>query len=164
MGQSKGGGYKRFQTLAPEQLTLLQQLIGQSTPNTQSAAQGYQQFLPGGGGGQAIANAAQQRFQQQTIPSILNAFGTGAKTSSALNQALAAGGANLNSDIAAQLAQMQLQASHGLGNLGLSQAGLGAQTPQFGYFQRQQPLWQTLLSGAAQTAGQIGGAYLGRGF
>jgi hypothetical protein len=89
------------------------------------SAEGYRQFLPGGGGGQAIAQAAQNRFQQQTLPSILNAFGSGAKTSSALNQALAAGAANLNTDVAAELARMQLGAAQGMGSLSGQQGALG---------------------------------------
>jgi len=89
------------------------------------SAAGYREFLPGGGGGQAIAQAAQNRFQQQTLPSILNAFGSGAKTSSALNQALAAGAANLNTDLGAELARMQLGAAQGIGGLAGQQGALG---------------------------------------
>ena len=155
MGQSKGGGYVKKEAVTPEQQTLLNQFLQQAGLNTQQASQGYAQFLPGGGGGEPIAQAAQQRFQQQTIPSILNAFGTGSKGSSALNQALAAGGANLNTDLAAQLAQMQLQASQGQGNLGVQQGQLGSKD-QFAYLQRQQPFWQSAilagLSGASAGA------------
>lgn len=161
MGQSKGNGYTKMSTVTPEIATFLQQILGPAMQNQQQAAQGYQQFLPGGGGGEAIANAAQQRFQQQTIPSILNAFGSGSKGSSALNQALAAGASNLNSDIASQLAQMQLQASQGLGNLGQGQANLGATTPQFAFAQKQQPIWQSLLLGGINAGGNALGAYLG---
>lgn len=160
MGQSRGGGYSKKPTITPQQKTLLDQFLSQSGGNLAQAAQGFSQFLPGGGGGQAIANAAQQRFQQQTIPSILNAFGTDNKGSSSLNQALAAGAANLNSDIAAQLAQLQLGAAQGLGNLGTSQGQLGI-SPQFAYMQRQQPLWQSALLGGIGLGGQLGSAYLG---
>ena len=160
MGQSKGGGYTQKPTVTPQQSALLNQLLSMASPNLQSAAQGFKQFLPGGGGGEAIANAAQQRFQQQTIPSIMNAFGSGAKSSSALNQALAAGAANLNTDLAAQLAQMQLSAAEGLGHLGSQQAGLGTQTPQFAYMQRQMPFWQSLLLGGIGAGGQLGGGFL----
>lgn len=145
MGQSKGGGYMKKPAVTGSQQTLLDQLMQNSTPQIQSAAEGFQQFLPGGGGGAPIAQAAQNRFQQQTIPSIMSAFGSGAKSSSALNQALAAGGANLNTDIASQLAQMQLGAAQGLGGLGMGQAGIGANKDQFAYMPKQQPLWQSLL-------------------
>ena len=154
MGQSKGGGYIQKDTLLPEQMNLLQQILGQAAGNTQQAAQGFSQFLPGGGGGQAITDQANKNFQQQTIPSILNAFGTGSKGSSSLNQALAAGASNLNTDLASQLAQMQLSASQGLGNLGLSGQQQGLGTPGFAYLQRQQPLWQQLLLAGTQASGE----------
>lgn len=162
MGQSKGGGYKKQPTLSREQMTLLNQLIGQANPNQTAAAEGFKQFLPGGGGGQAITNAAYNNFQQRTIPSILNAFGSGAKSSSALNQALAAGGANLNTDLASMLAQMQLNAASGLGGLGSQQANIGTQTPTFAYLQRQQPFWQSALLGGLGAGGQAAGGFLGR--
>src|SRR5271170_6606026 len=106
MGQSKGGGYQQLPTLTPQQTTLLNQFLGQGGQNTQNAAAGFQQFLPGGGGGQAFQEQANKNFQQQSIPSILNAFGSGTKGSSSLNQALASGAANLNTDLAAKLADM----------------------------------------------------------
>lgn len=162
MGQSKDGGYIKKDVLSPEQTTLLQQLLSQASGNANQAAQGFSQFLPGGKGGQPIINQANQNFQQQTLPSILNAFGSGAKSSSALNQALAAGGANLNTDLASQLAQLQLGAAQGLGGLSQSQAGLGIQTPQFAFMQRQQPFWQSALLGALGIGGQAAGGFLGR--
>jgi len=160
MGQSKG--YKKVSTVSPEQNTFIQQMLAQALPNLQQAAEGYKQFLPGGGGGQPFVNQANRNFQQQTIPSILNAFGRDSKGSSALNQALAAGGANLNTDLASTLAQLQLQASHGLS--GQAQAG-GQQglTPTFALQQRQQPFWQSLLLGGLNTGAQLGRAYLGGG-
>lgn len=161
MGQSKGGGYTQKPAVTPEVSDLLKQLISQASPNLQSASQGFQQFLPGGGGGQAISNAAQNRFQQETIPSIMNAFGTGAKSSSSLNQALAAGASNLNTNIAAQLAQMQLQAAQGQSGIGSQQAGIGAGTPQFAYLQRQMPFWQSALLAGISGGSQAAGSYLG---
>ena len=161
MGQSKSGGYLQKQSITDAQKSFLDQLLAQANPQIQSAAEGYRQFLPGGGGGQAIVNQAQQRFQQQTIPSILNAFGSGSKGSSALNQALAASASNLNSDIAAQLANMQLGAAQGLGSLGLQQGGLGAQTPQFSFLQKQMPFWQSALLAGIQGGSQFGRSVLG---
>jgi len=154
MGQSKGGGYTKKDTLLPEQMSLLQQLLSQSAPYTQQAAQGYSQFLPGGGGGEAIKAQAMKDYQQQTIPSILNAFGSGSKGSSGLNQALASSASNLNTNLASQLAQMQLGASQGLGNLGLGAGGQGLSTPGFAYIQRQPPLWQQLLQSGIGAGGQ----------
>jgi hypothetical protein len=161
MGTPKGQGYTKKTTVTPEQETLLNQYLQQAGVNTQQAAEGYRQFLPGGGGGQPIIDAAQRRFQQQTVPSILNAYGTDNKGSSALNQALAAGAANLNSDIAAQLAQMQLQASQGLGNLGTTQGQL-ASKDQFAYLQRATPFWQSATLAAIDAAGKATAGYLGK--
>lgn len=161
MGQSKGGGYTQKPTLTPEQNTLLQQIMQQAIPNQQSAAQGFNQFLPGGGGGQAITDAANKNFQQKTIPSILNAFGSGNKGSSALNQALASGASNLNTDLASQLSQLQLSAASGIGGLGSNQGQLGTQTPQFAYLQRQMPFWQSALLGSLNAGGQVGAAAAG---
>lgn len=162
MGQSKGGGYIKKDTLSPEQMTLLQQLISGSNGMSQQAAQGFQQFLPGGGGGKAITDAANQNFNQTTLPQIMTAFGSNAKSSSALNQALAAGASNLNTDLAAQLSQMQLSAAQGLGSLGQGQASLGLNTPAFAYMQRQPPLWQQMLLAGVGAGGQLGAAALGK--
>jgi hypothetical protein len=153
MGQTKGNGYQQMQTLTPEQQSLLQSITGSAQGNQNQAANAFSQFLPGGKGGEAITNAAQQQFKQTTIPSIMNAFGSNAKSSSALNQALAAGGSNLNSNIASQLAQMQLQAAGGLGGIGQSQASTGLGTAGFGLTPQQSPLWQKLLGLIAGGAG-----------
>jgi hypothetical protein len=161
MGQSKGSQFRKETVVTPEQQSYLNQLLQQAGPNTQQAAAGFQQFLPGGGGGEPIIKAAQQRYQQQTIPQILNAFGSGSKSSSALNQALAASGAQLNTDLAAQLAQLQLGAASGLAGIGQNQGALGAQTPQFALAPKPVPFWQQLLTGAIQQGGALGGAYLG---
>ena len=161
MGQSKGGGYEQKSVITPEVQSFLQQILGPAMGNQQAAAEGYKQFLPGGSGGQAITDQANKNFQQQTIPSILNAFGSGSKGSSSLNQALAAGASNLNTDLASMLSQAQLSAAGGIGNLGNSQASMGTQTPQFAYLQRQPPLWQQLLQTGISSAGQVGKGFLG---
>jgi len=163
MGQSKGGGYTQKSTVTPEVGQFLQQLLQQSAPYTQQAAQGYSQFLPGGGGGEAIQKEAMRNYQQQTIPSIMNAFGSENKGSSALNQALASSAADLNTGLASQLAQMQLSASQGLGSLGLGQQQMATQTPQFAYLQRQPPLWQQMLMAGMQTGGQVARSRLAGG-
>lgn len=161
MGQSKGSGYTERSIVPPDVQTFLQQLIQSSGQNQQGAAQGFNQFLPGGGGGKAITDAANKNFQQQTVPSILNAFGTGSKGSSSLNQALAAGASNLNTDLASMLSQLQLGAASGLGSLGQGQGQIGSQTPQFALEQKQQPLWQQAILAALGAGGQIGGSFLG---
>lgn len=153
MGQSRGGGYQKVDTLTPQQQGLQNQYLAQAFPWQQQAAQGYAQFLPGGGGGQPIIDAAQKRYQQQTIPSILNAFGSNAKSSSALNQALASSGASLNTDLGALLAQLQLQASQGLGNMGQSAGQVGLGTSSFDFLRKQPPIWQQALQAALGGAG-----------
>lgn len=160
MGQSRGGGYQKIDTMTPEQKAFQQSAISQAMPWLQQAAGGYGQFLPGGGGGKAIQDAAMQRFQQQTMPAIMSGFGSGAKTSSALNQALAAGGANMQTDLASQLAQMQLQAAQGMAGLGGAGANIGMQ-PAFAYQQRATPWWQDVLGGLIGAGGQAGAAYVG---
>lgn len=162
MGQSKGNGYVKQDTLSPEQNSLLLQILQQASPNLQQAAEGYKQFLPGGGGGKAIIDDAHRRFQQQTVPGILGSFGQGSKSSSALNQALAAGASDLNSSLSSNLAQMQLNAAGGLGSLGSGQSSLGLGTSQFAYVPQQQPFWQQALLKALGAGGQVGGAFIGR--
>lgn len=161
MGQSKGGGYSQKQTVTPEVATFLQQMLGPAMQNQQAAAEGYKQFLPGGGGGEAIKAQANKNFEQQTLPSIFNAFGSGSKGSSALNQALAAGASNLNTDLASMLSQAQLNAAGGLGSLGSNQSQLATQTPQFAFLQNQQPFWQSLLLAGTQGGARVAGSWLG---
>ena len=163
MGQSKGGGYTKKDTLLPGQGNLLQQILSQAGPNNQAAAEGYKQFLPGGGGGDAIKAQAQNDFRQQTSPSILNAFGSGSKGSTSLNQALASSGADLNTNLASILSQLQLTAAQGIGNLGTGQAQQGLGTPGFAYLQTQPPLWQQLLQGGLGAAGSAAGGWAGAG-
>ena len=152
MGQTKGGGYQRIPTTTSAQQTLLDQFLAQAGQNSTAASDAFKSFLPGGAGGQAITNQANQNFQQQTLPSIFNAYGVGNKGSSSLNQALSAGASNLNSDIAAQLAQMQFGAAQGLGNLAQGQGQLGSQQ-HFALQQRPQPFWQSYLLANLQGAG-----------
>ena len=160
MGSSKGGGYIKQDTLSPQQLTFLNQMLQSSGGQMNQAAGGYSQFLPGGGGGQAMTNQANQNFQQQTIPSIMNAFGSDSKGSSALNQALGAAGSNMNTDLASMLSQYQLQAAQGMGNLATSQAQMGTQTPQFAYMQKQMPMWlQGVLGGVGAASSAVGSYY-----
>jgi hypothetical protein len=182
MGQAKGGGYVKKGVFTKKGDKALDSVLGQAlqsfkapgtnltqNPLYQQAVQGTQQFLPGGQGFQPIQAEAQRQFQQQTIPSILNAFGSNAKSSSALNQALASAGQDLNTSLASQLAQMQLGASGQAAQLagmpfqqGLSAAQLGLGTQPFAYMQRQTPFWQQALLGGIQAGGQVGGALLGK--
>lgn len=163
MGQSSAnGGYSQLPAISPQQMTLLQQVLKQSQPQIQAAAEGYKQFLPGGGGGKAISDAAMKRYSQETVPTVLNAFGSDSKRSSALNQALAGSASDLNSNLASTLSQLQLQAAQGMGNLGISQQQQGLGTNSFAYAPQQTPAWQSLLTSIIGAGGKIGGAFAGR--
>jgi hypothetical protein len=177
MGAPKGGGFQQLPTFSPEQMSLFSQLLGGAgqslgqagniadNPLYQQSAQAIQGFLPGGQGFAPIQQEAQRQFQQQTIPSILNAFGSGAKSSSALNQALAGAGQNLNTALGSQLAQMQLGAAGQGAQLaqapfqqGLAAANLGLNTSPFAYQQKARPFWQDLITNGLQAAGTAFGA------
>lgn len=161
MGQSKGGGYKQVPTTTPGQSQLLE-MLNQFAPGALSQAQaGYAQFLPGGGGGEALKQQALERYKQQYIPATLNAFGSDNKGSSALNQALAQGASNLNTDLNAQLAGQQLTAAQGLSGLGGQAAGQSLGTQSFAYMPRQMPFWQSSLLAALGAGGQLGAAKIG---
>jgi hypothetical protein len=161
MGQPKNGGYSQLPTMTPEQQTLLSKYTGQALPWQQQAAQGFQQFLPGGGGGQPIIDAAMKNYQQKTIPSITNAFGSNAKSSSALNQALASSASDLNTNLASQLAQMQMQASQGLGGLGQNAGNQALNAQSFAYQPTATPFWQDMLLSLISGGSQLGSAFLG---
>jgi hypothetical protein len=159
MGQSKGGGYSQKDALLPEQQGLLQQLIAQagSGGNMEAAMEGFKQFLPGGGGGQAIKDQAMQDYQKQTVPSILGAFGANSKGGTGLNQALSSSGSDLNTGLSSQLAQMQMQAAGGLGGLAQGQMGQALGTQGFAYMPNQTPLWAQLLQTGIGAAGNFAG-------
>jgi hypothetical protein len=179
MGQPKGGGYTKLPVQSEGQESILNQILAAVTQNLQGgnqnplyeqATQALQGFLPGGQGFQPIQAEAQRNFKEQTIPSILNAFGSNSKSSSALNQALAGAGQNLNSSLAAQQAQSQLGAAGqalGASQLpyqnALSAAGLGLGTPTFAYQPTQMPFWQQLALAGTQAGGKVAAAKLGAG-
>jgi hypothetical protein len=156
---SNGGaaGYDKATTLTPQQSAAQNEVLAMIAPYLQQAAQGYQDFLPGGKGTQALTEQAQRNFKQSTVPQIMNSFGSGAKGSSALNQALAAGAADLNSNIAAQQAQYQLAAAQGLGSIG-STASQQLNNPSFSYVKKAPSIWER-ITGAG--TGAIGGAAQG---
>lgn len=158
MGQSKPTQYNQISTITPEQKKLLDDYLSQSGQNTQAAAQGYREFLPGGSGNNAITAAANQNFQQVTQPGIINALGSNSKSSSALNQALAGGAANLNTNLGAVMAQNQLQAAQGLGNMGVQQGNIGLNREAVA-LEKSEPLWKKILLGAGK--GAAGGSVLG---
>lgn len=163
MGQPKNGGYSKLDALDPSQIGSVLQSLQMGMGNQQQAAQGYASFLPGGGGGKPIIDAANKNFQQQTMPSILSALGSGSKSSSDLNQALAAGASDLNSNLGSMLAQMQLSAAGGLAGLGSNQQQAGL-TNTFAYQPTQMPFWQQLLLASISGGSQAGKSAISGGF
>lgn len=179
MGAPKGGGYFKQDVLTPEGQTLLQQILqGASSslqggnlaenPAYKQALQASQSFLPGGEGFQPIQQEALRNFRQSTIPAILNQFGGDSKGNSALNQALAGAGQNLNSSLGSLMAQMRLQAAGQTANLaglpyqqGLQTAQLGLGTSPFAYQQRATPFWQDALLATIGGGSKVLGSYLG---
>lgn len=180
MGQSKGGGYEQIGALNQDQQTILSQLLGGAQSNLgsggnlsqnplyQQAVNATQQLLPGGNGFAPIQQQAMNNYQQNTVPSLLNSLGSNAKSSSALNQALAASAGDLNTNLAAQQSQMQMGAAGQAANLaqmpfqqGLQASQVGLGTAPFAYGQKQLPFWQQLLLGGTQAGGQVAGKYLG---
>ena len=179
MGAPKGGGYFKQDVLTPEGSSLLEQLLkgaGQNlqggnlaeNPAYKQALQASQSFLPGGEGFKPIQEEAQRNFQQTTIPGILNQFGGDSKGNSALNQALAGAGQNLNTSLGSLMAQMRLGAAGQTAQLagqpyqqGLQGAQLGLGTSPFAYQQRGTPFWQDALLSTINAGGQAAGAYYG---
>lgn len=154
-------GYSKIPTLSGGQESYLNQLLSMLGPQMNQAAAGFQDFLPGGSGNNAIISQANKNFQQQTLPQILSSFGSDVGFGdSSLNQALAAGASDLNTNIASILAQNQLGAAQGLGNLALGGSQLGLNTPAFSYLQKQPSLLKQLLLGLVGASGPVGGGLL----
>ena len=151
-------GYKEVSSLTPQGSSYINDLLSQIQSFLPQAAAGYSQFLPGGGGGQPIIDQAMKNYQQRTIPSILNAFGSNSgRGSSGLNQALAGSASDLNTDLGSQLAQLQLSASQGLGQLGLGGGQLGLAGSQRTFMPKSPTFLQNLLLGLLQGGSGIAG-------
>ncbi len=181
---NSGNNQYSWSNWSPQQMTLLQQLLGnatQSLTNPQKAPQqgpggynsifnqaiqGTQSFLPGGGGFAPIQADVTRNFNQQVLPGILERFGANNKGSSALNQAISSGSNDLNSSLASLQAQYGLGAANQLGNL----AQQGQQIPGFSFGPQgpqqkpKSPTWKDRLFGGLAGAGSgflSGGGPLG---
>lgn len=158
-------GYSKVDTLSGDQQSFLNQLLSSLGPQMQSAQQGFQSFLPGGEGNNPIIAGANKNFQQQTIPQILNAFGSDVGFGdSSLNQALSAGASDLNTNIADILARNQLTAAQGLSGMANHGASLGLGTPSFAYAPKQPSFLQNILLALVGGAGQVGKGWASNGF
>lgn len=112
----KPGGWEQVSTVSPQQSQFMNSLLQNLGPQ---ASQAFN-FQP-------IAQAATNRFEQQTLPSIAERFaGMGSKRSSGYNQAMANAYENLQTNLAGQQAQFGLQSQGNLAKL----LGLGLK-PKF---------------------------------
>lgn len=130
-------------TRSNQQMDTMNQLLSTIMPQLQQT----QSFEP-------IAQAAQQRFNQQTMPSISERFaGMNAQRSSGYNQAMANAQRDLQTQLAGQQSQFQLGQQKNLGQL----LGLGLQ-PQFENVIEEGGV--TGLGRLLELLGHAGGAYL----
>lgn len=98
---------QQLPTTSPQQTQVMNQLLQTLSPQLGQ----MQSFEP-------VAEAAQQRFAQQTAPSIAERFaGIGAQRSSGYNQALANAQRDLQTQLAGQEAQFGLSQQNNLANL-----------------------------------------------
>lgn len=161
--------YEQVPTLTGGQGQLLNQLLGN--------------LGPGGLGGQGYASAiqnllgiiqgspesyrameapARQAFSQQTIPDILERFsGAGARSSSGLQQTLGQAGRGLETDLAAQRANLQQNAVQQLLSnfMGQSQLGLGTQAFENVFRPSEPGFLQQALSAIGPGVGALAGGY-----
>lgn len=119
------GGFEQTPSMNPQQLQLLQQLLG-GLGGASQQGMGFLQNLLSGDTSQFEAPLMRQ-FSEQTIPGIAERFtgmGAGAQGSSAFGQQMGAAGAGLTEQLGALRGGLQMQ---GLGQLrGLLGMGLGA--------------------------------------
>ena len=150
----------QFETLPglnPQATSYLEQLWPQLQQMMSQSQQGFEQFLPGGEGGKPIIDQAMKQFNQQTIPDIMNAYGSNSgQNSSALNQALASGGANLSTDLAAKLSEMQMTAAQGMGQLATSNQQSGLANSGMNYMQKQPGFLKQMLLSLLGATGEVG--------
>lgn len=139
-------GYSKVPTMPGNVQTIINQILSNSPNQNQLSQKGFESFLPGGTGNNPIIDKANQNFQQKTLPQILNSFGSDVGFGdSSLNQALAAGASNLNTNIADIMAKNQLSAAKGLGDLSTQNFSSGINKDQFAYLEDQQGFGQEAM-------------------
>lgn len=115
-----------------------------------------------------IRQESQRQFQQNVLPDIMNTFGRGSRSNSALYQALAAAGTNLQSQLNSQLAQyamgererqqnLQFGAGQALQQTGLPQAQLSLSREKNLYIPKGENIGTQLALGATEGAGKAAG-------
>jgi len=172
----KRGKVKQQPTMNPQQMALLNQLLGQQQSGYQSPlmqqGQSYLSSILSGGpeAFSAYEAPALRQFNEQILPDIAEYFsGLGASSSSGLNQTLGQAGAGLAERLAAQRAGLRSDAyNQVLQGQGLQQqqgqALLGVR-PFENVYQQGQPGLLSLLGAGIGTGlgaglGNIGSSYL----
>ena len=161
------GKQLKFDTLRPEQLQVLMQLLEQLQPAQSKGLSRLKDLLEPGGGeaGDAFAAPYMRQFNEQVVPGIAERFAgmgsEGSLSSSGFQQSLGQAGSRLSESLAAM--------REGLGQQALGMLpqfiGLGSQpTYQSLYQQPTRGLVPGLLEGIGQGAAKAGMAYLGGGF
>lgn len=150
MGGTKGG-IDQVSNITPEQQDVLSKLLGDFDPSS------LETMFKG-----SVADPARQQFQQQTLPGIQERFiAGGASRGGAMNRAAVGAGANLESGLSAQLAQLLGGAEQGQLN---RQAQLSTAST-FDNFNRPSDsplgnLFAPIATGAGMAAGAPAGAGL----
>lgn len=142
------GGFTQQNTVRPEQLSAIQQILKMALGGLQNPQAGYEPF----------AQAARQNFQENTLPSIFERFtslGKGAQSSGAFQGLLGRAGADLESGLAqgaAQFGQQQQQLWQNLLGQGLM--------PTFEniYRPRQAAGFELALPSLLEAGGRLGAA------
>ena len=172
---------QQYNTLNPEQNSLLQKLLGsvnpsqfqlQNSPVYQSGSSYLQSLL--GGNINDFAQPYINEFNQQTIPGLAEQFaGVGGLSSSGFQNAATGAGANLQAMLASLRGGLQNQAlgqglsyAAGPGSQQFDFARLGLGTPSFGqtYMPRTPGFLETFLGGLSPGIGQGLGLGIGSYF
>lgn len=182
----KGSQTEQLPTMNPQQMQVLQQLLGQINPQSfnlqqqptfQSGQNYLQQLLSGSPEStEAFEKPYRQQFEQQTVPGLAERFGgRGAQSSSAFQQALAKAGTDLHTGLASLREQLRLgalgpalQYGQAPGQMagGLAQLGLGVSPFAYNFKPGNSGFLQQLLAGLAGGAaggfGTLGGLAAGK--
>lgn len=157
--------FQKFDTMAPEQQQVLNQLLqmlgqgGQLGQGYGQALGGLQEMMdPSSAAMQRFTAPHMQQFEQQTMPGIAERFagsspmGGGALSSSGFGQALSSAGGQLQTQLAGMKANLQQQAMGDIMGQYGSMLGQGLGAQPFGYQQQQgsPSFGQSLLTGWAQ--------------
>lgn len=108
-GKSKPAKFKQQPMYSPQQMQAFNDILQQAQSGNKNAFNYLNSILSDEEGAfEDFERPYQEKFQQQTVPSILERFSAGgARSSSALNQTLGQAARGLSGDLAAQRAQLK---------------------------------------------------------